>query len=88
MLTGESVPVSKMPAKAEDFIRWNEKREENAKCFLYSGTRVVRVRATVGPDGSASQPAIALVARTGMSPRQSLAFSLPSLKDSIRQKVL
>ncbi|KAH8828068.1 P-type ATPase [Flagelloscypha sp. PMI_526] len=67
MLTGESVPVSKMPAKAEDFIRWNEKREENAKCFLYSGTRVVRVRATVGPDGSASQPAIALVARTGFN---------------------
>jgi cation-transporting ATPase 13A2 len=68
MLTGESVPVSKMPINDEDLVRWKESKdvsEESAKSFLYSGTRVVRIRGALVPDGDEGSPALALVVRTG-----------------------
>jgi cation-transporting ATPase 13A3/4/5 len=64
MLTGESVPVSKAPVKDEDIIKWRDVKTENAKTFLYSGTRVVRIRGTFKFDGQ-GRPALAVVARTG-----------------------
>ena len=64
MLTGESVPVSKVPVKDEDLIKWQDDKTENPKTFLYSGTRVVRIRGTFTGDGRGS-PALGLVARTG-----------------------
>ncbi|KIL68855.1 hypothetical protein M378DRAFT_190708 [Amanita muscaria Koide BX008] len=66
MLTGESIPVSKTPAKDEDIANWRKDKPENSKCFLYCGTRAVRVRGGFGPDGLA-RPAIGLVARTGFN---------------------
>lgn len=66
MLTGESVPVSKVPVKDDDLNKWREEREENPKCFLYGGTRIVRIRGSYTQDGS-GKPATALVARTGFS---------------------
>lgn len=69
MLTGESVPVSKIPIKDEDLVKWKDSTAvtaEQAKSFLYSGTRVIRVRSPVTVDiGQPQQPALALVARTG-----------------------
>jgi cation-transporting ATPase 13A2 len=68
MLTGESIPVSKVPIKDEDLVRWKERKdvsEESAKSFLYSGTRVVRIRGALVPDGDEGSPALALVVRTG-----------------------
>ena len=64
MLTGESVPVSKIPIKDDDLTKWRENKEENAKAFLYGGTRVVRIRSAIMSDGL-GRPALALVARTG-----------------------
>ena len=64
MLTGESIPVSKIPIKDDDLTKWRENKEENAKAFLYGGTRVVRIRSAIMSDGQA-RPALALVARTG-----------------------
>lgn len=64
MLTGESVPVSKAPAKDEDIVSWKNNKPENSKCFLYAGTRVVRVRGDFSPDGLV-RPALGLVTRTG-----------------------
>lgn len=64
MLTGESVPVSKIPVKDEDIIKWRDDKTENPKTFLYGGTRVVRIRGTFTGDGR-GRPALALVARTG-----------------------
>jgi cation-transporting ATPase 13A2 len=66
MLTGESVPVSKVPAKDEDLVRWRDAKDEAPKSFLYAGTRVVRIRGTVTLDGSPGHPALAVVARTGL----------------------
>lgn len=70
MLTGESVPVSKVPIKDRDLVSWKETREvnqESAKGFLYAGTRVIRVRGALDAGGSNSGPCLAMVARTGMS---------------------
>lgn len=64
MLTGESVPVSKVPMKDDDLNRWREEKQENPKCFLYGGTRIVRIRGSYTQDGL-GKPATALVARTG-----------------------
>ena len=64
MLTGESIPVSKVPAKDEDITNWKSK-PENSKSFLYAGTRVVRVRGGFASDGLV-RPALGLVTRTGM----------------------
>ncbi|KAJ7346731.1 hypothetical protein DFH08DRAFT_869152 [Mycena albidolilacea] len=67
MLTGESVPVSKVPAKDEDLVRWRDAKDEASKSFLYAGTRVVRIRGTFTIDGGPGHPALALVARTGFN---------------------
>jgi cation-transporting ATPase 13A2 len=64
MLTGESVPVSKIPIKDEDLIRWRDNKDEASKSMLYGGTRVVRIRGGLTPDGQ-GKPAFALVVRTG-----------------------
>ncbi|KAH0589002.1 hypothetical protein H2248_004780 [Termitomyces sp. 'cryptogamus'] len=66
MLTGESVPVSKIPMKDEDLLCWQNSKDENSKCMLYGGTKVVRIRGFIDPDGS-SRPALALVARTAFN---------------------
>ena len=68
MLTGESVPVSKTLVKDSDLVAWKETGNittEVAKSFLYSGTRVIRVRGSPTSNGRAEMPAIAIVARTG-----------------------
>ncbi|KAG6849996.1 hypothetical protein H0H93_002786 [Arthromyces matolae] len=63
MLTGESVPVPKIPMKEEDLVRWQNSKDENPKCVLYGGTKVVRIRGAISPDGT-TRPALAVVART------------------------
>jgi Cation transport ATPase len=65
MLTGESVPVAKISVKDEDLIRWRDSKGENPKSFLYSGTRVVRIRGALVNEGAEARPALALVVRTG-----------------------
>jgi len=68
MLTGESVPVSKVAIKSEDLARWRQNGEvtpEIAKSMLYSGTKAVRIR---GPaQGSLYSPAMGYVVRTGFN---------------------
>lgn len=66
MLTGESVPVSKVPIKDDDLVRWREDKRENSKSFLYGGTRVIRIRGAFTPEGH-GRPALAMVARTGFN---------------------
>lgn len=71
MLTGESVPVSKIPVKDQVLAKWRDAADvtpECAKSFLYAGTRVVRVRSALSIDGTPTGPALALVVRTGKSP--------------------
>ncbi|PIL34017.1 transporter [Ganoderma sinense ZZ0214-1] len=68
MLTGESVPVSKIPIKNDDLAKWQDSIDvvgEMAKSFLYAGTRVVRVRGGMVTDGRPAPPALGLVVRTG-----------------------
>ena len=70
MLTGESVPVSKIPIKDEDVARWQEMTDisgEVTKSFLYAGTRVIRVRGGLTTDGTNGPPALGLVVRSGGS---------------------
>lgn len=70
MLTGESVPVSKLPVKDQEIAKWKLTTEisaEMAKSFLYAGTRVVRVRGSMAADSSSNRPALALVVRTGLN---------------------
>lgn len=72
MLTGESVPVSKVPAD-DAAVRGMENvggevPPDMAKHFLFCGTKIVRIRKTgsafaKGKDGEA----VAMVARTGES---------------------
>lgn len=72
MLTGESVPVSKIPAQDQDISRWRESEDvigDSSKSFLYSGTRIVRIRGVLTPDGSPGKPALGLVVRTGSVPK-------------------
>lgn len=65
MLTGESVPVSKLPIKDDDLARWrDDTSDENPKSMLYNGTRVVRIRGQVASEGQ-DLPSLALVVRTG-----------------------
>lgn len=64
MLTGESVPVSKIPIKDEDLTRWRDDKDEASKSMLYGGTKIVRIRGGLTPDGQ-GKPALALVVRTG-----------------------
>ncbi|KAG8963193.1 hypothetical protein FRC03_003287 [Tulasnella sp. 419] len=68
MLTGESVPVSKVPIRDEHLLRWRDSGEVDgdiAKGFLYSGTKVVRIRGDTPPDGVPQ--ALAIVVRTGFN---------------------
>ena len=68
MLTGESVPVSKIPVKSDDLARWKDSIDvtgDMSKSFLYAGTRVVRTRGGLAADGRPSTPALGLVVRTG-----------------------
>ena len=68
MLTGESVPVSKIPIRDGDLARWRDSIDvvgDMAKSFLYAGTRVVRVRGGLTADGRPSAPALGVVVRTG-----------------------
>lgn len=68
MLTGESVPVSKYPAKDEEIARWRDSKDIQgnfAKSFVYGGTRVVRIRGALALDGGVGRPALGLVVRTG-----------------------
>ena len=70
MLTGESVPVSKFPIKNEDLARWKDSKDvsgEMGKSFLYSGTRVIRIRSALTAEGVPGQPALGLVTRIGAS---------------------
>ena len=64
MLTGESVPVSKVPVKDDDLLKWRESRTDNPKAFMYGGTRVIRIRGNITSTGE-GQPALGLVTRTG-----------------------
>ncbi|KAH7339862.1 hypothetical protein B0J17DRAFT_657059 [Rhizoctonia solani] len=72
MLTGESVPVSKVPVAEgglRNYVLGAGKNDvdvgpELAKSFLYAGTRVVRVRGS-GP--GAGEDAIGVVVRTGFN---------------------
>ena len=65
MLTGESVPVSKLPATEETLGCLVEASSQIpailAKSYLFNGTKIIRVR------HAASDPALALVTRTGFS---------------------
>ena len=66
MLTGESVPIAKVPVKDEDFVRWNEGgpiSPETAKGFLYTGTKAIRIRGVLTP--ASGEQALAMVVRTG-----------------------
>ncbi|THH00161.1 hypothetical protein EW026_g2329 [Hermanssonia centrifuga] len=70
MLTGESVPVSKVPIRDEDIALWKEAIDVSSdvsKSFLYAGTRVIRVRGALTADGSSGAPALGLVVRTGFN---------------------
>lgn len=67
LLTGESVPVSKVSAKDEVIARWRDFKDiqDLAKSFAYAGTRVVRIRGALALDGGIGRPALGLVVRTG-----------------------
>ncbi|TFK54011.1 hypothetical protein OE88DRAFT_1624988 [Heliocybe sulcata] len=98
MLTGESVPVTKVPIKDADLAKWRESQGqdvngESAKSFLYAGTKVVRVRNALAADGSAGSPALGLVVRAGFNTTKgalvrSMLFPKPMgfkfYRDSIR----
>lgn len=93
MLTGESVPVSKIPIKDVDLAKWKDVTlvtPEITKSFLYAGTRVVRVRGSMTVDGGTGGPALAIVARIGTYPFDSdiVFISDNVFKDSIQQKDL
>jgi cation-transporting P-type ATPase 13A2 len=68
MLTGESVPVSKLPCRRNEELHVLSLTKtippELAKHFLYSGTRIVRVRRGTEKDAGV---AIAMVIRTGFN---------------------
>lgn len=78
MLTGESVPVSKVPVK-DDVLRVMSKEAKQgssdidsalAKHYLFSGTKIIRVRAGGRPiwaPKSEDPVALALVTRTGFN---------------------
>ncbi|KAI0318235.1 hypothetical protein OF83DRAFT_1057181, partial [Amylostereum chailletii] len=97
MLTGESVPVSKIPVHDEELARWRETRDvggDLSKGFLYSGTKVVRIRKAVGAsDNMGERPALGLVVRAGFNTTKgalvrSMLFPKPMgfkfYRDSIR----
>lgn len=73
MLTGESVPVSKV-AISPDCVKdledeFNSTKFSNrfSKSYLYNGTKIVRVRYGTFDDSGGNEPATALVVRTGFN---------------------
>src|ERR1700759_4784415 len=67
MLTGESVPISKSAVNDAELNHWCDTGEisgQLSKGFMYSGTRIIRIRGPV--QGIRDFPATALVVRTGM----------------------
>lgn len=68
MLTGESVPVSKIPAKDDTMYQLLDDFEDTqisgylSKSFLFNGTKIIRTRI---PKGQSA--ALAMVVRTGFS---------------------
>lgn len=73
MLTGESVPVSKVSVTA-DCIKDLEHEFDSpkfsnkfSKSFLYNGTKIVRVRYGQSQESCGNEPATALVIRTGFN---------------------
>jgi len=69
MLTGESVPVSKLPCVRNEILRLlsltSTISPELGKHFLFSGTKIVRVRRRSDKDGGGA--AVAMVVRTGFN---------------------
>ena len=91
MLTGESVPVSKNSAKDDDIARWRDSKDvqgDLAKSFVYAGTRVVRIRGALAPDGGVRKPALGLVVRTGdfcvFAPSSTMLTSLDRIQHDER----
>lgn len=71
MLTGESVPVSKVPIEEEGIALISngggEIHPELSRHVVFSGTKIVRIRQTT-PAGIGGPPeALAMVIRTGAS---------------------
>ncbi|PWN25160.1 hypothetical protein BDZ90DRAFT_281756 [Jaminaea rosea] len=68
MLTGESVPVSKIPIPDSTMqllqLTGQDVHPDLAKHFLFSGTRIIRIRGTPSP-GEKEAGAKAMVVRTG-----------------------
>ncbi|KAI2643480.1 hypothetical protein GGS21DRAFT_496608 [Xylaria nigripes] len=96
MLTGESVPVSKIPATDEVFQMLNFSAAavspEVARCFLFCGTKIIRVRRP-HDDRNNDAVALAMVVRTGFNTTKgslvrSMMFPKPSgfkfYRDSFR----
>lgn len=96
MLTGESVPVSKIPATDETLDRLNlaasQIHPDVARHMLFSGTKIIRARRPQD-DGSDDSAALALVVRTGFNTTKgalvrSMLFPKPSgfkfYRDSFR----
>lgn len=78
MLTGESVPVSKVPVKDESLRIMSREAKQGssevdgdlAKHYLFSGTKIIRVRAGAQPQWApkSEEPiALAMVTRTGFN---------------------
>ncbi|EIW73562.1 hypothetical protein TREMEDRAFT_67419 [Tremella mesenterica DSM 1558] len=78
MLTGESVPVSKIPVKDEALRSMSKEAKQGssevnpdlAKHYLFSGTKIIRVRAGARPPWAppSDEPvALAMVTRTGFN---------------------
>ena len=96
MLTGESVPVSKIPANNETLrmldMRSSSISSEAARNFLFAGTKIIRARRP--QDGKDEEAvALAIVARTGFNTTKgalvrSMLFPKPSgfkfYKDAFR----
>lgn len=96
MLTGESVPVSKVPAINDTLhllnLRANSISAEVAKHFLYSGTKLIRARRPQETSNDEAA-ALAIVVRTGFNTTKgalirSMLFPKPSgfkfYKDAFR----
>lgn len=68
MLTGESVPVSKVPidAAAVGLVSapGGEIKADLSKHVLYNGTKIIRIRKTMA-GGKGELEAVAMVLRTG-----------------------
>lgn len=73
MLTGESVPVSKIaitPELVKELeLEFNSTKfsSQFAKSYLYNGTKIIRVRYGQSDEDGGNEPATALVIRTGFN---------------------